>query len=299
MTAIPSEIVEAVKARECILFLGAMASAPTPPGCKYEYRNTPPNGSELSKQLAALSDYADEDVPNLQRVSLYFQYREGGSRADLVSEIKKRVAADGIEPSPALHMLAALPFPIIITTNYDHLFDQALRDAVIVSNNTTRKARRKDPIVLIYDPDLKKVPDFAPLDPTEDKPVLVKLHGDIDRPQSIVVTEEDYLVFIQKMSDKDYHPLHNNLRSRINSWHVLFIGYSLKDYNLKLLFRTLRWHVDGASIPQSFSVDPKPDNLIMPVWRVGGTPMVSFILQDLWDFVPALYEACLGHPYKP
>ena len=292
MTAIPGEIVQAVKDKKCILFLGAMASAPTPPGCKYEYRNTPPNGSELSRQLASVSGYPDPDITNLQRVSLHYQFRPNGSRESLVAAIKERVAARGIVPSPALHMLAALPFPIIITTNYDHLFDQALRQAKTVSDNTL-----KDPIVLVYDPDLKKVPDFAPLDPTEEKAVLVKLHGDIDRPQSIVITEEDYLVFIHKMSDKDHHPLHDNLRSRINNWRVLFVGYSLKDYNLRLLFRTLRWHVDVANIPLSFSVDPQPDNLIVSVWQTRDKPMVSFIRADLWDFVPALYEACLGRPY--
>jgi SIR2-like protein len=297
MTAIPGEIVEAVKERKCILFLGAMASAPTPPGCRYEYSNAPPNGGELSKQLAEMSGYTDEADPknsNLQRVSLHFQYREGGSRAGLVTEIKRRVAADGIVPSPALHMLAALPFPIIITTNYDHLFDQALRQARTVSDDAF-----KDPIVMVYDPDLKREPTFVTPEPTEKKPVLVKLHGDIDRPESIVITEEDYLVFIQKMSDKHHHPLHENLLFRINNWHVLFVGYSLKDYNLRLLFRTLRWHVDPANIPLSFSVDPKPDNLIVSVWQSRDKPMVSFVREDLWSFVPALYEACLGHQYQP
>src|SRR6266576_1273698 len=194
MTVIPSEIVRAVQERKCILFLGAMASAPTPPACNYEYRNGPPSGSELSKHLAGLSDYPEEDVTNLQRVSLHFEFRANGSRSALVEEIKKRVAARGVVPSPALRMLASLPFPIIITTNYDHLFDQALRQAK-TSDDTL-----KDPLVLVYDPDLKRAPDFAPLDHTEEKPILVKLHGDIDRPQSIVITEEDYLVFIHKMS---------------------------------------------------------------------------------------------------
>jgi len=100
------------------------------------------------------------------------------------------------------------------------------------------------------------------------------------------------------MSDQHHHPIHENLRGRLNSWRVLFVGYSLKDYDLRLLFRTLRWHLDLARIPLSFSVDPAPDDLIVSVWQGGDKPMVSFVRENLWDFVPALYKACLGKEYR-
>ena len=187
-----NDIVKAVKSGKCILFLGAMASAESPPGCRYQYRPAPISGRELSRRLAKDSNYPDEDVTNLQRVSLHYQYREGGSRNGLVEAIKEQVSNPLYKPSQALQMLAALPFPIIITTNYDHLFDQALRRAKTMTEDAF-----KDPIQLIYNADLQRAPDLAPLDPTEEKPVLVKLHGDVDRPDSIVVTEEDYLIFIK------------------------------------------------------------------------------------------------------
>jgi hypothetical protein len=84
----------------------------------------------------------------------------------------------------------------------------------------------------------------------------------------------------------------------MNSWPILFIGYSLRDYNLRLLFRTLRWHLDVAHIPLSFSVDPTPDDLIVSVWQRGEKPMVSFVRQDLWAFVPALFRECTGREWK-
>jgi hypothetical protein len=88
----------------------------------------------------------------------------------------------------------------------------------------------------------------------------------------------------------------------MTEWPVLFIGYSLRDYNLRLLFKTLRWNVDSISFPLSFSVDPSPDDLIVAVYQNGSlpelSPIVNFIRQDLWNFVPILYEACLGKPYQ-
>ncbi len=288
---IPNEIIESVKKGKCILFLGAMASAPSPEGSPFQYKKTPPSGAELSRRLAARCEYPHEDKTNLQRVSLYYQFRPGGSRQSLVQAITEEITGPDIVPSSALRMLAALPFSIVITTNYDHLFDIALNRA------NTRDGRPKEPIRRIYDPNRPGPPEAVPLDPTEEKPILLKLHGDIDNAESIVVTEEDYITFIQRMGDRHLHPIHENIRARMNSWPILFIGYSLKDYNLRLLFRTLRWHVDVANFPLSFAVDPYPDNLIVSVWQHGQKPMVNFIREDLWDLVPALYKVCMGVEY--
>jgi hypothetical protein len=205
---VPDDIVKSVSSGQCILFLGAMASAPSPTGCCYVYKseNALPNGTQLAESLALKCNYPEKDNTNLQRVSLYYQFNGTPSRNRLVRDIVAEIAKPEIVPSPALHMLAGLPFRFIITTNYDHLFDLALRQAKTIDGQA------KDPIVKINDPDLQRVPEMVPLDPSERRPVLLKLHGDIDRPESIVVTEEDYLVFIHKMSDQHHHPIHDNLR---------------------------------------------------------------------------------------
>lgn len=288
---IPTEVVDSIKSHRCILFLGAMASASSPEGSRFDYKEGPPSGAHLSKILAGKCDYPDEDRNNLPRVSLHYEVRPNGSRQALIQAINESVGPF-VVPSPALRMLAELPFPIVITTNYDHLFDVALGRA------NTMAGHPKIPIKRVYDPNREGAPESVPLDPSEEHPIYLKLHGDLDNPESIVVTEEDYLVFIQKMGDPHQHPIHENIRARINNWPVLFVGYSLKDYNLRLLFRTLRWHVDAANIPLSYSVDPSPDNLIVSVWQHGEKPMVSFVQQDLWDFVPELYQQCLGVEFQ-
>jgi hypothetical protein len=289
--SVPDHIVKAVKESKCILFLGAMASAASPPGSPFQYNQGPPGGGELSRRLAQRCGYPDDDKWNLARVSLYFQTREDKSRHDLIKAITEEVSAQLLVPSPALQMLAALPFPIIVTTNYDHLFEIALR-RTIVANGVT-----KDPIIHIYSPEAKA--EDVPLDPAPERPILLKLHGDIDKAESIVVTEEDYITFIQRMSGQHFHPVPENIRARMKSWRILFVGYSLRDYNLRLLLRTLRWTVDPANFPLSFSVDPRPDNLIVAVWQRGEKKIVNFIQQDLWDFVPALFKECTGVDFKP
>jgi len=259
-------------------------------------------GSELSRALAVRCSYPYDDQSNLQRVSLYFQYKQGENRDTLIQAMRDKINRDDPlvadsqrDPSPALKMLAALPFTTIITTNYDNLFDIALRTA------RTRDNRMKDLVVRVYDPEPEGRPEGIPDpdDPSERRPILLKLHGEFDRPKSVVVTEEDYLNFIQKMSTDHYHPIHRDIRARLQRWPVLFLGYSLRDMNLRLLFRALRWNVDQADWKLHFSVDPFPDDPIVLVNERESrtTAAVTFIQKDLWDFVPALYEEFMGMAY--
>ena len=277
-----SRIAQQVAKGECILFLGAGVHAPPPEGSRYLYPETdrPPLGGTLSRHLAAKCNFQltfpKESDTNLQRVSFCFELQEGRSRNDLVKEIDRLVNIDK-KPSPILRGLAALNFPLIITTNYDQLFEQALYGV------------GKSPFITHYNKD-PFVPTTDYMDPTERRPFLFKIHGDIGHPESIVITDEDYIDFVLRMSDKDpLNPVPETFRFFFKKWPTLFLGYSLLDYNLRLLFKTLRWKVDKANMPVTFSVDPSPDVLIVKVYS-SQQSYVTFIVQDVWTFAPELYK---------
>jgi hypothetical protein len=279
---------EAVRKRRCILFLGAGVHAPPPERSPFTYpsQQRPPFGAALSRQLAQECDFGTrfpgEDVGNLQRVALAYEIDR--SRGQLVDKIRGAVDA-GRQPSPMLRALASLDFPLVITTNYDGLFERALRDV------------GKQPRVSIYKPESAPTTDFE--DETAQSPVIYKLHGDIAHRESLVVTDEDYIQFVLRMSDKEpYDPIPLSLKHFLKRWTTLFIGYSLLDYNLRLLFKTLRWRIDPAKVPDTYSVDSQPDALILDVWQ-SQRRYVKFIAQDVWSFVPALYELLLGTELTP
>ena len=217
----------------------------------------------------------------LQRTSWYYEvHRE---RAALVKKITAAVET-GKEPSPVLLALAEMDFPIVITTNYDRLFEKALRQFQI------------EPVIRIYDPKgQQRTRDFVGM-PKPKQPWLFKRHGCISDPISIVVTDEDYIHFVMRMGDsEDFHPVPLKVRVQFKEWPTLFVGYSLLDYNLRLLFRTLRRRVDPAERPATFSLDPLPDLLVLATYgtraEAGSSgPLVSFIEQDSWRFVPGLYQ---------
>lgn len=95
-----------------------------------------------------------------------------------------------------------------ITTNYDHLLENAFRDNGII------------PAVVSNDKDIPSI------DPT--KKTIVKLHGDIDSPSSIVISSTDYAKY------KSQHlAFVNFLNSKATENTILFLGTSFNDSRLK------------------------------------------------------------------
>jgi len=273
---------------QCILFLGsAVHSTPPPELTQYNYpeEKAPPIGNQLSKYLAQKAKYPGEDWWNLQRVAQH--YEKENQRFGLVETTTELVTKDR-EPSPILRMLADMEFPIVITTNYDHLYEQALEQKA-VAEGAAETEKTYD--VSVYSPNKKKKSKTIDCSnaPTPKRPYILKIHGDVDKPESIVLTDEDYIQFVLRMSDKHpFNPFGNNVLAHLTKWSTLFVGYSLMDYNLRLLFKTLRWKLDEASIPRTFSVDKKPDDLIRYFWE-SKQDYVNFIVLNLWDCIPKLH----------
>jgi SIR2-like protein len=282
------EIAARVHERRCILFLGSAVHAPPPAGSAHAYPagERPALAGELTEALARHSrrspDFGSRDEGNLQRVSLFYEL--GRSRSQLIDAVQEAVQ-DGKRPSPMVRALAQLDFPVVLTTNYDNLYEQALRE------------QGKDPLVVVYT--RKRRPRVTAADLRSPRPVVFKLHGDFSRRESLVITENDYIDFVGQMTEKDpYHPIPLPLKRLLMTWTTLFLGYSLADYNLRLVFHTLRWRMDEACYPPMYSVDRRPDVLTRDVWeRRRG--YLRFVVDDVWRFVPDLREQVLKKESGP
>jgi hypothetical protein len=280
-----SAIADNIRNGDCVLFLGAGVNACSPDyeGC-YKPEERPPSGSELTTILRDelkekyQHEFNDENNITLSRVAQYYELITR-DRFPLVRTLKKYIY-DGKKPSSILTDLAEMPFEFIITTNYDQLFEQALA------------IKKKTPHVGIYHNDrLKKTDNFDRQDINSNSPFLYKIHGDIinDR-QSIVITDEDYIQFILRMSDKDdYNPVPRVIADALSEKSILFIGYRLMDYNLRLLFKTIRWGKDPNSMPLNYSIDPSPDILIRPLFY--NNYRTNFLVLDSWKIIPMLFKA--------
>jgi hypothetical protein len=264
---------------QCILFLGNAVHVLPPPSSEFDYPKSarPLLEAEISNFLAELSSYPEErDRYDLQRVSWYFEFKFG-FRSKLMDAIKSAVQV-GKSPSPVLHALARLPFKLIITTNYDNLFEKALEEA------------GKKFTVSTYSPLSNRRTLDCGMDPSSDNPFILKLHGDLETPESPVITDQDYIQFTLRMTDKrPFNPVPTNVLTYLMRWPTLFRGYSFRDYNSRLLFKALRWKMDQALVPPVYAVDPNPDMLIRDLWE-SRSRYLRFVVSDLWEFVPELYR---------
>jgi hypothetical protein len=312
-------IAKDVRDKQCILFLGSAIHAPSD-NSNYHYSKIEslPFASEVSELLATECGYPDPDNGNLSRVSWYYEW-QSGFRGDLIDRVREIVLSyvgppNGgpktdeerdttllkRKPSPVLCGLARLPFPLVITTNYDQMYEEALE---LVAQERAQAAGKNDAEIgstkavykkSIYSPLNTVSTEDCEMNLSDGFPYLLKIHGDLDKPDSIVITDEDYIHFVMRMGDKEpYNPVAHNVRYHLKERSILFIGYSLSDYNLRLLFKTLRHQLGEADLPSSFAVDNEPDVLIREVWD-NQRRHIRFIEKNLWDFVPDLYREVMG-----
>jgi hypothetical protein len=105
------------------------------------------------------------------------------------------------DPDEPLNVLAKLPLPVYITTNYDDLLFRAIehhgnavgrRAAIEICRWNSRIA---------FQPSLFK--RGSKFNPTGHTPVIYHLHGHRSVLDSIVLTEDDYLDFLVTMCKED------------------------------------------------------------------------------------------------
>jgi len=74
-------------------------------------------------------------------------------------------------------------------------------------------------------------------EPTVANPVVFHLHGHMDTPESMLVTEDDYLDYVAVSREEKVIPSRIQ-RAFTESW-LLFLGYRLEDLEFRVLLRSL------------------------------------------------------------
>lgn len=221
----------------CIPFLGAGASLGA----------GAPSASTLSKRLADACGYPGRDPYDFLKVAQYFRMTvdDYAPRREIIKVLRDK----NIKPSPAHATLAALPFRYFITTNYDNLMERALT------------SEGKEPTVITYKVGTNAIEVASP--PTEEKPIVYKIHGSMDDPQSMVVTEDDMVNWMAAVLMSD-PPIPQAIRTLFKE-SVLFIGYALTDWNIRVLLRAMRGR-EPAKLCVSIQKEPS-DPVDASLWN--------------------------------
>ena len=207
-----------------------------------------PLGADLAQELAQRYDYPFPDR-DLVRVAQYaaIQSDPNAPKEDVVDIMRAagppkysqppRFGTDG-EPHS---VLAGLPLPVVITTNYDDFMMQAFKWKL---KDARREICRWQDVLQHVDSIFEKEPDYKP---TPANPLVFHLHGSLDVSESLVLTEDDYLTFLANMAaSRDLLP--EVVQQAFAASSFLFIGYRLGDWNFRVIFQTLRARQQFSSI---------------------------------------------------
>ncbi|GIK57522.1 MAG: hypothetical protein BroJett015_31850 [Chloroflexota bacterium] len=177
-------------------------------------------------------------------------------------EMQKQIEAaqkpDFNTPNQPHAILADLPLPIFITTNYDNLMLDALAQH---QKEPRRELCRWNPYLLRSHPSLLE----SGYQPTPANPLVYYLHGHSESPESLVLTEDDYLDFLVNISSNEYN-LPPRIQQSLTDSSLLFIGYRPGDWDFRVLFRGLVAAAQGGlrRISVTVQVPPLPDDAAEP-----------------------------------
>jgi len=254
-----------------------------------------PDGSELAGYLAQTFEFEDHRS-DLLRVSQYVVLRAG---ADPLYEELHDIFSCACAPNDVHRFLAEIPelmrvqglppsYQLVVTTNYDSSLETAFHDAgeeVDLFYYRSEKDRRGR--------FWHRHPDGTdePVDnPNEHEPELLehrtailKIHGDVHPEDptrdSYVITEDDYIDYLAHTDISDLLP--KTLKARMTRSHFLFLGYSLRDWNLRAFLHKL-WSERKLG-SQSWAIQLKPDQLEQELWGNRGVRIHNVRLEDFME----------------
>lgn len=178
-----------------------------------------------------LEEYMQKELQSRFSGALPSDLRQGHVDLDRLIDIvgAERRAKDQVDP---YKVLAQMPLPIYITTNFNNLMASALQET------------GKDPQVVlcpwneyieqaesIYD----REPDYFP---TPERPLIYHLFGRMNEPDSIVLTEDDYFDFLIGVTSNN-KLIPPAVRRALTDTALLFLGFQLDDWNFRVLFRSI------------------------------------------------------------
>jgi hypothetical protein len=291
------QVLDAIRDDYLVVFFGAGVNLANRPPATAWSPGSPylPSGAELSRHLAEHYRYPADDDWDLLRVAEYVAVERG--TGPLYHRLRQLFDAS-FPPTPVHDFFAQLPallrargcfkkHLLIVTTNYDDLMEQSftaageLYDVVAYvadgpDSGKFRHYRPDGPPVLIDKPN--KYRNVA----LDQRHVVLKIHGAVDRTSShpedddYVITEDHYIDYLTRTDLATLLPcmLAAELRRRA----ILFLGYSLRDVNLRVILH----RISGAQKLKykSWSVQLNPQKLEPEFWQKRNVDILEVPLAD-------------------
>jgi hypothetical protein len=216
---LPGEVAEACKTGRLVIFAGAGVSTEVPavfPSTFYDEVKLA-CGSSADSFPQVMSDFQSK----FSRRELVIRLKHRLETADSLPTLRRAARQFQAE-------LATIPFiRDIVTTNWDTYFEEECLATPFVVGE-----------------------DMAFAD--EYRRRVFKIHGSIANVATLIVTEDDYAQSLERLSE---NAIGARLRDLLMSHTVVFVGYSMRDWNFVRLYTALRSDL-GKFAPRAYIVSP-------------------------------------------
>lgn len=217
----PRALITELASRRCIVFLGSGASA----SCLSQNgAKRPPTWSAFLESLISMMN-SDVDLSIIRSYIEKEKYLDAAeiiktniSPANFSTFIREELVTPRYSASPIHESILEIDPKIIITTNYDDIYDSFCR---------TGTAQEGYNISKYYD-------DHIISDLRSPVRLIIKAHGCISDVSRIVLTKSEYFNVKQKYSN-----FYKVLDSLFLTHTILFIGYSLTDPDIQLVLENV------------------------------------------------------------
>lgn len=291
-------LVSRIKTENCTPILGAGVSHPPLPlagelaerladAFNYPFAPKPPNGNTQAQpnppghtlDLAEVAQFIAVDK------------RDGTFPKERIQAWFREIPPPDFSADENSHrILASLNIPVYITTNYDDYMFQALE----------RQGKKPARAICMWNEQIEADPQkfvlMSEYEPTIDRPVVFHLHGHLEIPESMVLTEDDYLDFLVAISQtRDLLP--PVIAGRFGKSTLLVLGYGLKDWNFRVLLRGVMATVSRSQRKLRVTVQFPPGeqvaeriNYLTQYYYQGYALTACF--ETTRDFIQKLREKC-------
>jgi formylglycine-generating enzyme required for sulfatase activity len=246
---IPHSLIEACRAKSCVPFIGAGLSMQS---------GLPSWASIIGEMKSYLAKRASQPADELR-------WLESNGPLEIADRFKRKMSpaeyqqrlVSWFDPAdskiaPAHAALMETPWPFLVTTNFDRLIETAF----------TQTAGRMLTTSWTYEQLVKAN--------AAGNQFLVKLHGSVEDPDSVVLTESDYA----RLAAKEERLLRFIGESLLTMKRVMFVGLSMSDPELRSLLLQSRIITNGYALGD-YVVLTAPNSTDVEIWSERGLNVIA------------------------
>lgn len=184
--------------------------------------------------------------------------------SDAVQQLDYPSFSDGTKDP--LELLAKLPLPIYVTTSYYNFLERALEDAKRTPRTQLCFLSAGISSVKQKQPELLPDPDY---EPTVQNPAVYHLFGLENYSNTLILSEDDYMNFlisaVEEITSRDLYP--SALQQALPESRLILLGYNLRDWDFRTLFRFILRTRKTAGIKPSIAIQFRPSLEKMERWE--------------------------------